>query len=72
MQKKIKQEKLTGERMRQMLWENMVDLKANKMKPLEANSIAKQSQEICRTVATELAYYKACGIKPSKRAKLLG
>ncbi len=56
--------KLTGENLKQTLWETLQAVKSKKIDPKLANAIATQSREIMRVVRTEISLAELTGEKP--------
>ena len=59
--RKTKQKVLSGEALKNVLWETMEKLTTNKIQAKEANAIAGQSREICRVAKLELEVLKLQG-----------
>jgi hypothetical protein len=53
------------------LWQTMRMLRAKRLKPQEANSIATQAREICRIAKLQLEYYRLTGKKMDSTNTLL-
>ena len=65
MTKKKQSNPLNSDNLANVLWRTLNDLREGKMKPIEANSIAAQSREICRIKKIQLDAIKLMG-KPTK------
>ena len=60
-----KKNDLSGEALKNMLWDTMNNLKGGNIQAKDANAIASQSREICRVAKLELEVLKLQG-NPAK------
>ncbi len=60
------EDKLTAERLKEILWKNLKDLESKTINIKEANAITSCSREILRIVATELNVARLTDVKPSQ------
>lgn len=65
-----KDQELTAENLKVLLWETLQGLKNGTVKTTDANAIAMQSRSICQIARVQLDYHKAAGSKPNP-SKLL-
>jgi hypothetical protein len=67
--KKLEIKQLTGEAIRQELWNAMALIKSGEISSGTANALAAQAREIVRIARVELEIATACTTKPARNLK---
>ena len=65
----MKKEKLTAERLKNVVWETLADVRSGEISPQKANSVCASSRAICSIVKLELQVARLSGRKPTTNAK---
>lgn len=65
-QPKLKKQDLSGDNLKNALWDTLQNVKAKRVTPAMANAVAAQSREIMRVVKAEIAIAALGGHKPSQ------